>query len=470
MRAPTFSEAFGVAISQSEADFVVPDLATDIPVCIDPFLLFKSRDPYFRELHEQLLNVFRHAFDLHGAGDRASLDRLIDFPEVSSIGFGYTKGRWGGSGLGWQLNRLLADLLAASADIRYRGLRHVEELQLLAVGVGPDRVSDIAANVLKLQLVQYTQEQSNLWGIPLQKGAPLAHYLNHDEMEWEDGYYDLPINPLSGDPLLLVPRRIVRLLPWINYDDFCTSEARLLLPPRARLPRYPGQPAEERAAVAKEEMVAKLRERPTVLDAYISRKERTADRAVPVLQDADDAHVEATATDLIQRLDAIPTGVAAATEYQRLVYEVLNFLFEPELTGGQLEVLTYMGTERRDIVYWNEAEQSFWAYVRETYLSPLVMFEVKNVNAVEIEHVNQTATYLGARLGMLGFIVTRNAPSDAVIRKTYSVFNDTPTPPRRIVIVLSDADLRAMINERVERRGATPYVQAIYRTFRQRVQ
>jgi len=131
---------------------------------------------------------------------------------------------------------------------------------------------------------------------------------------------------------------------------------------------------------------------------------------------------------------------------------------------------TYLGTERREILYWNEAERSFWKYVRDEYRSPLVMFEVKNVGALELAHINQTATYLGARLGLLGFVVTRNPPSDAVIRKMYSVYNDSPVMPRKVILVISDPDMRQMIEDRMAGRPATPYIQALYRSFRSRAQ
>lgn len=468
---PSFGEAFGIAVTQAEVDFVVPNLGSDIPVCIDPFLLYKSRDDVLRDYHRRIVTVFERAFELHDAGDRRELDRLVDFPEVNAIGFGYSKGRIAGSGLGWHLNQLLVDLLESSVAVRERGLRHIEELQLLSVGVGPDRVSDITANVLKLSLAEYTQQQAALWGIPLRKDAPLAHFLDHDEMEWRDGYLDLPINPVTGAPFLLVPRRIVRLLPWINYDDFLGREAQLLLPPRPKLPRYPGMPAEKRLAVAKADLTARVRDRPAVLDQYVARKEREGDQAVPLLaDDPDPAELRRTADDLVARLEATPTGAAAAPAYQRLVYEAMNFLFEPDLTGGELEVRTYLGTERRDLVYWNEAERSFWRYVRETYASPLLMVEVKNTDDLELDHVNQTAAYLGARLGMLGIVVTRRPPADAVVRKLYSVYSDSPTLPRKVILVVSDADLRSMIEDRVEGRSATAHVQGLYRSFRSRVQ
>lgn len=45
-------------ISQFEVDFVVPRMGVDLPVGIDPFLLFKSRDPNLVALHTLILDAF----------------------------------------------------------------------------------------------------------------------------------------------------------------------------------------------------------------------------------------------------------------------------------------------------------------------------------------------------------------------------------------------------------------------------
>lgn len=197
------------------------------------------------------------------------------------------------------------------------------------------------------------------------------------------------------------PTRIVRLLPWINYDDYLGSEVKLFLRPRDRMPPYPGKQRARRFDYTKRQVVALTRQRLDILDRYVRRKERDAAHATPVLGvaqptiDADRRLGDA----LLARLAGLPAGQAAAADYQRLVYEILNFLFEPELTNGELEVETFLKTERRDIVYTNESDRSFWQYVRQTYGSPVLMFEVKNVGQLELEHINQTAAYLGARLG-----------------------------------------------------------------------
>ena len=87
-------------------------------------------------------------------------------------------------------------------------------------------------------------------------------------------------------------------------------------------------------------------------------------------------------------------------------------------------------------------------------------------------HINQTANYLGARLGSLGFIVTRKAPTDNIIRKTYTVFNDSQGQSRKIILILNDKDLADMLRNKDSGQNRTPsqYVQQIYRTFRTKCQ
>src|SRR5260370_32821047 len=97
-------------------------------------------------------------------------------------------------------------------------------MQLLSAGSGPDRVSDITANILKRFLIAYTQRQCEIWGLPMKKGVPVEHIYDPSSQQWSDGYEDLPVSPLDGSAILLVPRRVVRVLPWINYDDFIRTE------------------------------------------------------------------------------------------------------------------------------------------------------------------------------------------------------------------------------------------------------
>ena len=63
------------------------------------------------------------------------------------------------------MTTLILETLQGSPGLQERGVRHVEEIQLLSAGIGPDRVSDIAANVLKRFLIGYTQRQCDIWNL-----------------------------------------------------------------------------------------------------------------------------------------------------------------------------------------------------------------------------------------------------------------------------------------------------------------
>jgi hypothetical protein len=458
-----------IPLTQSQADFVIPDVDEDRRLCIDPFLLYKSKDPRLRALHERLVAVFNAAFAHFRAGRRNEMDRLIDFPEVNEIAFGYSEGRIQGTGMGVYLNRLVAETLGASSALVERGIRHIEELQLVSVHIGPDRVSDMAANLLKAELARYTREQCELWGIPFQPGVPLEHVFDLESFEWHDEYADLPVNPKTGRPLLFVPRRMVRILPWINFEDYKRNEFRLFLRPAGARPlnRLPGTKTPH-AAASKAAVVEVTRREIRLLDDYIVRKERESDQATPQLGNGRDGTARPRATELMTGLRAISPGTKDATAYQREMSGLLNYLFEPELTDGKLEERTIHGTERRDIVYTNEADRSFWQYIRQAYGCLLVMFEAKNVATVSNEHINQTATYLGDRIGRFGVILTRHPAKQPQVLKAMTVYNDSQ--PRKVILILHDADIERMLQLKERGDNPTKYMQQLYRTFKLKLQ
>ena len=131
---------------QNEVDFVVPNLEQDRRLCIDPILLYNAKNPDLKSLHIKMLEMFNYAIEQFEKGKMIDSEYLINFPEVSEIGLGYSVGTTKGSGLGSYLNKLVFNTLTSSPDLVKRKLRHIEELQLVSLGINADRVSDITAN------------------------------------------------------------------------------------------------------------------------------------------------------------------------------------------------------------------------------------------------------------------------------------------------------------------------------------
>jgi hypothetical protein len=459
-------------VSQYDVDFVIPRIGIDVAVGIDPFLLYKSRDSEYRQLHEQLLHAFNAGIAALERGDDAEARRILDFPEVSAIGLGYTQRSKRGSGVGTHLSGLIIETLSGSPELRKRGVRHVEEMQLVSAGIGPDRVSDIAANILKKFLIEYTRRQCEIWGLTMKEGVPVHHIYDPLSQQWNDAYENLPVSPVDGSAILLVPRRIVRVLPWINYDDFLRTEFRAYLSAKQQSARHVitknADQGNQSDDSEKRRVVTVTRGDISLVERYVKARESQAADARPALGYLDeDACKEAEV--LKDKLAAIEPGRAQAADYQRVLLEILNYLFNPELIDGQPEVRTIDGTERRDIIFTNDSDESFWTYVRTTHDGIVVMFEAKNTNELGLAEINQTATYLGDRIGRLGIILTRQTPGQNVQRKIFSIWNDS-APNRKVILTISDDQLRELLDLRCRELSPTKWMQSHYRKFRTTVQ
>src|SRR5205814_2092137 len=100
------------------------------------------------------------------------------------------------------------------------GFAHFEVIQLYVAGISKDRVSDIACNYLKSFLVDYTIEQANTHGIPMQ-AVTLDSVYNYRSNSFDRSVrVHLPVNPVNAEPLIFTPKRWLRFNPWINFDDY----------------------------------------------------------------------------------------------------------------------------------------------------------------------------------------------------------------------------------------------------------
>jgi hypothetical protein len=67
--------------------------------------------------------------------------------------------------------------------------------------------------------------------------------------------------------------------------------------------------------------------------------------------------------------------------------------------------------------------------------------ELKNVHAIEREHINQLNRYLVNEFGAFGILITRHALSRAMFTNTVELWSGQ----RRCIVTLTDADLELMV-------------------------
>src|ERR1035437_7137899 len=93
---PRLTDHFGVMLTQAEADFAIPFLDEDIPLYLDPFLLWRSPSQQDNGLHTLLVNSFNHLGYLAKKGKAAeATETLISLSEWDEVGLGLSPTREG---------------------------------------------------------------------------------------------------------------------------------------------------------------------------------------------------------------------------------------------------------------------------------------------------------------------------------------------------------------------------------------
>ena len=83
---------------------------------------------------------------------------LLSFPEPSELCLGYTESGTAGTGSGAQNAGLIVGSIVTAIAAGLNRPEHIEEIGILNEGLGADRISDAACNVLKSLIIEYTRE------------------------------------------------------------------------------------------------------------------------------------------------------------------------------------------------------------------------------------------------------------------------------------------------------------------------
>lgn len=222
-----FSDVFQVdpAVLEEYGAFNVA-LVNDLPLFVDPFLLYDSGNPTYKALHGDVIKY------LCFLRDRAVADELTEgaayqwlyFKEIKQNWLGFSRSGNDGTGLGQKFAAALARNLKAAfrnfgTETISRG-SHLEKLGLLDGRVGRDHLSDFTTNLIKEFLLEYTQTfaTQNLNAEQRRRvNVPRVRF-NYVTRRWEAAYFELPV--ANGDYVILTPKDILtRDEAWINQSD-----------------------------------------------------------------------------------------------------------------------------------------------------------------------------------------------------------------------------------------------------------
>jgi hypothetical protein len=289
-----FSDYFEIdpATLESYGAFNV-SLVNDLPLFVDPFLLFDSENEKYRTLHEQIIEYLRFLRDVSEDGmlDQANIDQWFYFKEVKQNWLGFSKTGNGGNGLGQKFAKdLHQSLHLVFRDFGNESITkssHLEKVCLFGDGVGKDHLSDFTTNLVKEFLLDYTQTFAlqHLREDQRRRVAVPKVRFNYQTRRWSSGVFELPY--IAGDHIILTPRDILtRDSAWINrqellgdLEDICQAIPNDQL--RAQINSYfvaklGDDPSKQEMRDAAAATVTKF---PEIIDHYIRLKEENASEA-----------------------------------------------------------------------------------------------------------------------------------------------------------------------------------------------
>lgn len=469
------SKRFKLGRGQGELDFIDVDDVGDTRLYVDPRALRLLPTEWGHECVSLIQNFFRVVLkEIKNGNDTEAIRLLSGLTEPNETRLGLSRKEARGTALGPELAVAAFESLAKSEAAKSGLLKDLEDTALMVEGIGLDRVSDVATNIIRGPLIRYTQEAAGHYGIPLKQGVASGGVWDPKLRTWIAGFTDLPVT--KRGPLILVPKAIVRRRLDYNQDEYFThyvlpymqqveinAKSALVTLLKDGTPRVYKKTLKEHYGQGKGATVHLTREHPEVLAWYRKDKRKSPQGPMDHLELADELGVDPPDFNaLLGAIQGIPSGEKHATEYHRAVEALLSALFYPSLAHPNVEHEIHEGRKRIDISYMNIARQGFFNWVADHYSAPYIYVECKNYGGDPANpELDQLAGRFSPSRGKVGLLVCRKiAKKDLFIKRC----RDTALDDRGFILPLDDGDLAELVKARgaFEGEGAYNFLRLLF--------
>lgn len=275
-------------------------LINDLPLFIDPFLLFNSEEEDFIKIHQEIIKYIlflQECASQYSELNKGMIESWYLFPEVKQTWLGFSMDGNSGRGLGNDfatgLHEGLSTIFKDFGRETVPKSPHMEKLCLISPKVGRDKISDFTTNFVKQYLLMYTERfaKEYLQDEQCSKFTVSKVEFNYETMSWASKSYILPA--YNGDYVLLTPKSLLtRDDTFINRMDMVrnlqhiahsVSDAAL----RFELNNYftnvlPKKRKEMTKSEKDAAAVALIKEHPELIDYYLKYKEDNEKEATSV--------------------------------------------------------------------------------------------------------------------------------------------------------------------------------------------
>lgn len=470
------SERYNLTPNQGSLEFVDVDILEDTKLFIDPRALKDLESDWGRECVALLQSFFSTVIrEIQNGNDDKAIGLLSNLSEPNETRLGLSKrtarGRAVGTAISSDIWQALTDSEAAKSGL----LEDLEDTALLIKGVGYDLISDMATNIIRSQLIEYTNRMVEKYPtIETINDVYVGPIWDRHAEQWVVRYHNVPVEGSVG-PLLLTPKSIVRrnkmtfdpgeymthfILPNLQNAELIANSSlvEVLKSGERRVTKKSIKRKYHIIKSDKDDTVATRSAKdlslettlldPSILDDYRSSKKHS----LPPLSHQQIAETTGAPPPdwdaLLNAVLSVPAGKADATRYHLAVEALLTALFYPALDFMKHEYPVYEGRKRVDITYTNIASSGFFEWVNRVVNAPAheIYIECKNyINDIgnpELDQIRGRFSNYRSNVGLMVFRSTSNKS------KVEAGCRDTALSGHGFILALDDDDLRLMVNER----------------------
>ena len=455
------SEYYNLGRTQASLDFVDVDIHNDIKLYIDPSSFEIINSEFSSKCKYLIRNYFDALLEYIKVGDiKKAKDILIHLREPNETHLGLSIGESKGRGLGPYLATKILSIFEKSNAVKSGLLQNIEETALMIEGISYDIISDIVTNIIRSELITYTNNMCKIYNIELYTNIVSGPIWNPIKKVWDSKYVNLPI--ADKKPLLLLPKSIVRKKATYDIDEYYqhyildflqTKELQansnlveLLKNGKKRVTKISLQ-----AKYGTDKKTVCIREtlnNPKILKKYKDAKKSNVSELIDheefaIIENAPNINYQK----ILSELKSIPTGAKDATNYENKIEELISAIFSPDLAYPEIQHEIHEGRKRIDITYVNIGrEKTFFSWLSTNYPAAHIFIECKNYSVdLKNPEFDQLAGRFSPSRGKVGFLICRkNEKKDVALRRC----KDTATDDRGYIIVLEDTDFDEIIDIR----------------------
>lgn len=450
-----FSEYFGLKLNQDEIEFLDIYANEDIPLFLDPYGISAMESKWSKKCEEQIATYFQYILDSIKNGDKKTKQRLLNaLHEVDEVALGYSSGIPSGRGIGVKQAKQILDAFESSEAAKSGDIRDIADCALLIPGISRDKISDITSNILKSQLILFTQRMCKKYSIPTKRVA-INNVFDYKTFTFKSYYDKLPI--INNRAKILLPINSVRQDPELSKDKYYRNFVLEFL--RAEH----SHAGDSLSTVLKNgNVVVRIsdlknqypkntdflynfsKENPQILEKYKSELRKTAVKKGSKATLKPKKKV-LTAKERIRILMDIKPGNEDATNFHKISYNSLIYIFGNRLSKPNREREINDGRKRIDIIFNNNNKDGFFKNLNSLHQikCPKIIIECKNYGReIGNPEIDQLQARLNKKRGMFGILLCRSIENKSrMLQRCKDVLNDE----KGYIIVLNDSDLSKLM-------------------------